>query len=114
MPCLRTAPLLVASLTGLLALPALIALAPAARAEGQVQLRCDGTLVEARGSAERKRPTQRLRVSLGIEAEGVNADAALGLLQERLAAVRQGLQRLGVQELEVTSPSTWDRPPSPR
>ncbi len=112
-PC--PVPCFTGSLTGLLALSALIALAPpAARAEGQVQLRCDGTLVEARGSAERKRPTQRLRVSVGIEAEGVSADAALGLLQERLAAVRQGLQRLGVQELEVTSPSTWDRPPSPR
>lgn len=115
MPHPRTAPFVAGSLTGLLALPALIAVAPlAASAEGQVQLRCDGTLVEARGSAERKRPTQRLRVSLGIEAEGVNADAALGLLQERLAAVRQGLQRLGVQELEVTSPSTWQRPPTPR
>lgn len=108
-------PWLAASLAPLLALPPVIALAPgAARAEGQVQLSCAGTLVEARGSAERKRPLQRLRVSLAIEAEAAMADGALGLLQERLAAVRQGLQGLGVQELEVTSPSTWQRPATPR
>ncbi|MCP9851211.1 SIMPL domain-containing protein [Cyanobium sp. Morenito 9A2] len=112
--CSAPFPGLPLGLLGLGLFPSL-ALAPAAaRAEGQVQLRCDGTLVEARGSAERKRPTQRLRVSLAIEAEAAKADGALGLLQERLAAVRQGLQRLGVQELEVTSPSTWERPPSPR
>lgn len=94
--------------------PLLIAGSLPVRAEGQIQLRCDGTLVEARGAAERKRPTDRLRFSLGIEAEAPGADGALALLQERLGAVRQGLQRLGVQELEVTSPSTWQRPATPR
>jgi uncharacterized protein YggE len=79
------------------------------RAEGQVLLRCDGTLVEARGQAERKRVTERLRFSLTLEAEGPTADGALGLLQDRLAAVRRQLQGLQVQELEVSSPSTWQR-----
>lgn len=101
-------------LLGLLAPAFFPLMALPARAEGQIQLRCDGTLLEARGSAERKRPTERLRVSLGIEAEAASADRALALLQERLGAVRQGLQNLGVQELEVTSPSTWQRPAAPR
>jgi uncharacterized protein YggE len=76
----------------------------------QVQLRCEGTLLEARGNAELRRAADRLRFSLALEAEGSTADAALGLLQQRLAAVRSVLQRLQVQELEVSSPSTWNRP----
>ena len=79
------------------------------RAEGQVLLRCDGTLVEARGQAERKRVTERLRFSLALEAEGPTSDGALGLLQDRLVAVRRQLQGLQVQELAVSSPSTWQR-----
>jgi uncharacterized protein YggE len=75
----------------------------------QVQLRCEGTLLEARGSAEKERPTRRLTFSLALEAEAPTADAALQGLQERLAAVRQALQRLQVEELRVTSPSTWKR-----
>lgn len=78
-------------------------------AVAQVQLRCDGTLLEARGSAERERPTRRLSFSLALEAEAPTADAALQGLQERLAAVRQALQQLQVEELRVTSPSTWQR-----
>lgn len=76
----------------------------------QVQLRCEGTLLEARGNAEIRRSADRLRFSLALEAEGSSADAALGLLQQRLAGVRSTLQRLEVQELEVSSPSTWSRP----
>jgi uncharacterized protein YggE len=79
-----------------------------ARAQ-QVQLRCDGTLLQARGSAERRRSIARLRVSLALSADAADADRALAVLQERLAAVRSALQRLGVQELEVGSPSTWTR-----
>jgi uncharacterized protein YggE len=80
----------------------------------QVQLACAGTLLEARGSAEQDRPTRRLAFSLGLEAEAggrdaAATDAALALLQQRLAAVRSGLQRLGVEELRVTSPTTWQR-----
>lgn len=95
-------------LAGLLVLGA--GVAPAARAEGQVQLQCQGTLLEARGQAERVRETARLRTSLSLEAEGADADGALAQLQERLAAVRTALQGLGVEELRVTSPSTWQRP----
>ena len=76
----------------------------------QVQLRCDGTLLETQGSAEQKRSIQRLRFSLGVEAQAPTADAALGALQQRLAAVRTALQHLEVGELEVTSPSTFSRP----
>jgi len=75
-------------------------------AVAQVQLRCDGTLLEARGSAEQERPTRRLSFSLALEAEGPTADAALQGLQERLAAVRQALQQLQVEELRVASPGT--------
>ncbi len=75
----------------------------------QVQLRCEGTLLEARGSAEQERPTRRLSFSLTLEAEAPTADGALQSLQERLAAVRQALQQLQVEELRVTSPSTWQR-----
>lgn len=78
-------------------------------AQSQIQLSCAGTLVEARGQAELKRSTQRLRFSLGLESEASTAETALAELQRRLAAVRSGLQRLQVQELEVTSPSTWKR-----
>lgn len=81
-----------------------------AAAAGEVQLRCDGTLLEARGTAELERQTRRLRVNLGLEAEAADADAALAALQSRLAAVRSALQRLGVEELRVSSPSTWRRP----
>ena len=94
-------------------LPLLLALVPmAGLAQSQVQLSCSGTLVEARGSAELKRPTQRLRFSLTLEAEEPNTDAALASLQRRLAAVRTTLQNLQVVDLEVTSPATWQRPPS--
>lgn len=79
----------------------------------EVQLRCDGTLLEARGSAERQRPLARIAFSLGLEAEAASADGALGLLQARLAAVRSALQRLGSQELRVGSPSSWQRSAEP-
>lgn len=82
----------------------------AARAEGQVQLSCAGTLLEARGQAETRRATATLRASLSLEAEAATADLALALLQQRLAAVRSALQQLQVRELRVTSPSTWQRP----
>ena len=84
-------------------------LAPAS-VRAEVQLRCEGTLLEARGSAEQERPIKRLRFSLGLEAEQRTSDAALALVQSRLAAVRAALQSLEVRDLRVTSPSTWQRP----
>lgn len=81
-----------------------------AAAGAQVQLRCEGTLLEARGSAELERPIRRLGVTLGLEARGGDAGAALDRLQRRLAAVRRALQGMGVEDLRVTSPSTWTRP----
>lgn len=84
-------------------------LAPAS-VRAEVQLRCEGTLLEARGSAEQERPIKRLRFSLGLEAEQRTSDAALALAQSRLAAVRAALQSLEVRDLRVTSPSTWQRP----
>ena len=94
-------------------MPLLLPLLPAAGlAQSQVQLACTGTLVEARGSAELKRPTQRLRFSLTLEAEETSTDAALASLQRRLAEVRTTLKSLQVVDLEVTSPSTWQRPAS--
>lgn len=86
---------------------------PAAQPQSLVQQQCNGTLLEARGSAEQKRDTQRLAVSLSLEAEAGTADAALALLQQRLAAVRRQLQALQVQELRVSSPSTWQRSQEP-
>ncbi len=80
--------------------------------QSQVQLVCGGTLVEARGSAELKRPTQRLRFSLALEAEAASADGALASLQRRLAEVRGRLKVLQVADLQVSSPSTWKRPAS--
>lgn len=88
-----------------------LGLTPMARAEGQVQLVCNGTLLESRGQAQRLRPTAQLRTSLNLEAEGSSADGALALLQKRLANVRSALQSLGVRELRVSSPSTWQRSP---
>lgn len=79
------------------------------RAQTQVQLSCDGTLLEARGNAELKRETRSLQLSLGLEAEGADADRALAALQVRLASVRQRLQALQLRELRVTAPSTWER-----
>jgi uncharacterized protein YggE len=84
-----------------------------AGAQVQVQLQCTGTLLETRGSAEVKRDTQRLAVSLGLEAEAADADGALAALQRRLAAVRERLQALQVQDLRVSSPSTWQRSQQP-
>ncbi|MBM5818123.1 MAG: DUF541 domain-containing protein [Cyanobacteria bacterium K_Offshore_surface_m2_239] len=105
--CSLLAALLPASL--FFALP--LAPTPAA---AEVQLRCEGTLLEARGTVERERPIQRLRVSLAVEGEERGSDEALALLQERLAAVRGALQGLEVKELRVSSPSTWQRPGSGR
>ena len=75
----------------------------------EVQLRCQGTLLEARGQAEIQRPTSALGVSLGLEAEAAKADRALEQLQWRLASVREKLQALGVKELRVGAPGTWER-----
>jgi uncharacterized protein YggE len=83
---------------------------PAAAAMAEVQVVCDGTLLTARGTAERERPVQFLRFSLRLSAEADEADAALASLQGRLAAVRTSLEALEVEELRVTSPSTWERP----
>ena len=88
---------------------ALIGMPAAAPAEGQVQLRCDGTLLEVRGSAELKRTTSRLQLALMLEADGPTADVALAALQQRLARVRDGLRSLEVQQLRVGSPTTWRR-----
>ena len=65
----------------------------------QIQLRCDGTLLEARGSAEQELPIGQLRFSLSLEAEQRSSDGALALLQERLASVRSDLQGLQVLSL---------------
>lgn len=75
-----------------------------------MQLSCAGTLLEARGQAEARRATATLKASLSLEAEARSADEALGLLQQRLAAVRDALKQLQVADLRVTSPSTWQRP----
>jgi uncharacterized protein YggE len=81
-----------------------------AGAQTQVQLNCSGTVLQSTGSAEIKRAIEALDVSLQLNAQGASADAALAELQRRLAAVRSALQALQVQELEVSSPSTWQRP----
>ena len=83
---------------------------PALPAAAQGLERCEGTLLEAPGSAEARRPAGLLAVSMRLMAEGDTSDAALALLQERLAAVRSALQALAVKELRVTSPSTWILP----
>ena len=94
-------------------LPAVLALVPLPGwAQTQIQLSCGGAVVEARGSTELKRPTQRLRFSLALEAEEPSSDRALASLQRRLAEVRRRLQALQVSDLQVTSPSTWKRPAS--
>lgn len=95
-----------------LAVSGLVGMAPrpVAAAEAQVQLRCDGALVETRGTAQLKRATSRLSFSLGLEADGSDADGALAALQQRLATVRAALRRLEVQDLRVSSPSSWTRP----
>ena len=97
-----------APLSALLLLAAFPLARPARSAE--VQLQCQGTLLEARGSAERRRPLVRIGFSLNLEAEAPSADGALVRLQSRLAAVRSALRDLGVEGLEVGSPSTWPRP----
>ena len=100
-----------ARLSALLLLAAFPLVRPARSAE--VQLQCLGTLLEARGSAERRRPLVRIGFSLNLEAEAPSADGALVRLQSRLAAVRSALRDLGVEGLEVGSPSTWPRPAEP-
>lgn len=103
---------LLLSASGLVAAwqPLLQLSAAAAAADAQVQLRCNGALIEARGIAQVKRATSRLVVSLGLEAAADDADGALASLQQRLVAVRAALQRLEVGALQVSSPSTWNRP----
>ena len=91
-----------------LALGALVTLT-GGTTRAEVQLRCQGTLLEARGKAEIQRPTSALGVSLGVKAEAAKADQALEQLQWRLAAVRQKLQALGVKEWRAGAPGTWER-----
>jgi uncharacterized protein YggE len=73
----------------------------------EVTASCDGTLLQARGQAELKRSGERLRFSLGLQAQQRDQAAALEELQQRLAVVREALQRLAVADLQVTSPGTW-------
>lgn len=80
-----------------------------ATAQVQVQLSCSGTVFETTGRAERRQAVAALRLSLGLEAEAPTAAAALAELQRRLARVREALQRLQVRDLQVGSPSTWQR-----
>ena len=91
-----------------------VLLPPMLIAQAQVQMGCNGTLLQARGRAELKRAIELLKLSLSLEAEAATADGALASLQARLDAVRQALQQLGVRKLEVTSPSTWTRSPEPK
>ncbi|MFN9694374.1 MAG: SIMPL domain-containing protein [Synechococcaceae cyanobacterium] len=98
-------------MAGSLGIVGMISVVPPAAAE--VQLRCEGTLLEARGSADLERSTRRLGFSLGLEARAASADEVLGSLQARLAAVRQALRQLQVEELRVTSPTSWQRPAEP-
>lgn len=86
------------------------AMSHAAMAEGQVQLQCAGTLLEARGQAEQRRTTARLRATLSLDAEAGTSGEALERLQQRLAGVRSAMQALAAQQLRVSSPSTWVRP----
>jgi hypothetical protein len=102
---LRRAMLPCLGLLGLLIQPPLLGSAVAA----EVQLRCEGTLLEARGAAERQRPLARLAFSLSLEAVAPTADGALGQLQARLAELRTVLRELEVMDLVVGSPSTWQR-----
>ena len=76
----------------------------------QGQERCKGALLEAPGRAEVRRTADVLAVSMRLIAEGETSDAALALLQDRLAAVRSSLKTLDVKELRVRSPSTWILP----
>ena len=94
----------------LLVLIGLVGFGLPAWAQTQIQLRCSGTVLNSQGDAERWRATEHLQVSLGVRAQAKTADAALAELQARLAAVRSALQRLQVEKLEVSSPSTWRRP----
>lgn len=87
-----------------------LSLIQTATAQTQVQLSCPGTVLQSSGSAEIKRTIESLDLSLTLQAEGGTADAALAELQRRLAAVRATLQALQVKELQVSSPSTWERP----
>ncbi|QNI71883.1 SIMPL domain-containing protein [Cyanobium sp. NS01] len=94
-----------------LLLPALVQVVQptAALAQAQVQLQCSGTLLEARGSAELRREASRFRFSLALEAEAASSDEALAALEARLVTLRQELSTLAADELEVSSPNTWER-----
>lgn len=87
-----------------------LALGGAALGQTPVQLSCSGTVLDSRGSAEIQRVIDALDISLRLQAEAATADEALAELQLRLAAVRTALQDLKVEELQVSSPSTWPRP----
>jgi uncharacterized protein YggE len=79
----------------------------AAPVRAEVTATCEGTLLQARGQAELKRSGERLRFSLGLQAQQRDQAVALQELQQRLAVVREALQRLQVADLQVASPSTW-------
>lgn len=83
--------------------------AQAAEPQVQLQLSCSGTVIAVQGSSTLKRAIARLRLNLGLEAEGANAASALALLQERLDPVRLALQSLEVSDLRVSAPSVWSR-----
>ncbi len=93
--------------------PALAVLLLPGPAPAEVRSRCQGTLLETRGSAELDRPIHRLTTTLTLTAEGPRSETALTQLQERLSLVRSALKALMVEDLRVTSPSTWTRADEP-
>lgn len=87
-----------------------LSLGQGAAAQTQVQLSCSGTVLQSSGSAERQRAIKSLDVALNLQAEGPTAEVALTELQRRLASVRTRLRTLQVEQLQVGSPTTWQRP----
>jgi uncharacterized protein YggE len=85
-------------------------MAPTGLARASEGAPCTGTALELVGRAELRRSLDTLGFSLQLLAEESSAPAALAELQRRLARVRDVLQSLGVKDLRVTSPSTWERP----
>ena len=68
---------------------------------------CNGTLLQIQENERGTSRSDRFRFSLGLDAEDLRKDAALGALNGRLAEARQVIQPLALGRLTIPAPRSY-------
>ena len=68
---------------------------------------CNGTLLQIQVNERGTSHSDRLRFSLGLDAENANKDAAMTALNGRLAEARQAIQPLALGRLTIPAPRSF-------